>query len=633
MNETGLVIRRHAGLMAAVAVTALGLAVGYLWHFAAAGGGVSLLIGLVLTGVGAFHALAWADARTPLLVADDTGIRTRLGAAWTGVPWSQIERVEVDERGRVSDGHVAVVTPAADQLLAAGWRSRLGAAVNRWFYDSPLVVPFGLTTTVTVVDVPATLSRLAAGRAPVVVLDGTVDEPEPTVALTGGHRQHAPDERLPAQRDLAEAENFRSAGSAAMPENDDQDSTSDELAPTSGLPSTDGDGKTAEQPVAQPRKSRLPFIAAREAGPPLPLAKVVAALRSYPARREDVTIPFRHEPATDGSLALSRQYLDEPTEPLPEIEQLRRRRDEAPDIRISNVELIIDATTDMSARAMSKVRRSAPLAASTEMTHGGESVSPADLPAADHLVIGGELRRARERLGLDVDELAERTRIRPYVIESIEVDDFRPCGGDFYARGHLRMLARILGLEVAPLMQAYDEQFATSPINPKAVFDAELATGPTGLVRGGSARSGWGGWAGLSAAVLVLVLIWGVAKYLADGTGASVTAAPPTQNSAGLGSPGPGNKLLPKPEPATARVRLAAVGGGSRVVVKDRKGGVIFAGVLTDGTARMVEGLAPLHVMAVDGGVIRIGTQGKSLGYIGAAGVRSRHPISAPAAD
>ncbi len=634
MNETGLVIRRHAGLMAAVAVTALGLAVGYLWHFAAAGGGVSLLIGLVLTGVGAFHAVAWADARTPLLVADDTGIRTRLGAAWTGVPWSQIERVEVDERGRVTDGHVAVVTPAADQLLAAGWRSRLGAAVNRWFYDSPLVVPFGLTTTVTVVDVPATLSRLAAGRAPVVVLDGTVDEPEPTVALTGGHRQqHAPDEWVPAQRDLAEAENFRSAGSAAMPENDDQDSTSDELAPTSGLPSTDGDGNPAEPPVVQPRKSRLPFIAAREAGPPLPLAKVVAALRSYPARREDVTIPFRHEPATDGSLALSRQYIDEPTEPLPEFEQLRRRHEESPDIRISNVELIIDATTDMSARAMSKVRRSAPLAASTEMTHGGESVSPADLPAADHLVIGGELRRARERVGLDVDELAERTRIRPYVIESIEVDDFRPCGGDFYARGHLRMLARVLGLEVEPLMQAYDEQFATSPINPRAVFDAELATGATGLVRGGSARGGWGGWAGLSAAVLVLVLIWGVAKYLADGTGAPVTAAPPTQNSAGLGSPGPGNKPLPKPEPATARVRLAAVAGGSRVVVKDRKGGVIFAGVLTDGTARMVEGLAPLHVMAVDGGVIRIGTQGKSLGYIGETGVRSRHLIAAPAAD
>ncbi len=642
MNETGLVIRRHAGLMAAVAVTALGLAVAYLWHFVAAGGGIPLLIGVVLAGVGLFHAFAWADARTPLLVADDTGIRTRLGAEWTGVPWSQIERVEVDERGRLTDGHVAVVTPAADALIQTGWRSRLGAAVNRWFYDAPLVVPFGLSTTVTAVDVPAALTRLAAGRAPVVVLDETMDEPEPTVALTGGlARPSTTDERVPAQRDLVEAENFRSAGSAAMPEIDEQDSICDELAPTSGLPNTGDDDEPAAHPAAHPavqpaspRRPRLPFIAAREAAPPLPLARVVAALRSYPARREDITIPFRQDPTTEGALALSQAYRDEPTAPLPELEQLRRRSGDETQAPMSNVELIIDATTDMSARAMSKVRRSAPLAASTEMTHGGESVSPADLPATDDLVIGGQLRTAREALGLTIDELAERTRIRPYVIESIEVDDFRPCGGDFYARGHLRMLARILGLEVEPLVQAYDDQFATSPINARAVFDAEIATGATGLVRGGSTRAGWGGgWAGLVAAVLVLVLVWGVAKYLADGTGAPVSTVRPTQNSAGLGSPGPGNKPLPKPEPATARVRLAAVGGGSRVVVKDHKLRVIFAGVLTDGSSRMVEGPAPLHVMAVDGGVIRIGTQGKTLGYIGTTGVRSRHLIPAPAAD
>ena len=55
--------------------------------------------------------------------------------------------------------------------------------------------------------------------------------------------------------------------------------------------------------------------------------------------------------------------------------------------------------------------------------------------------------------GSRVDQLAERTRIRPHVIESIEVDDFAPCGGDFYARGHLRTLARVLGVDAAPLLR------------------------------------------------------------------------------------------------------------------------------------------------------------------------------------
>ena len=72
-------------------------------------------------------------------------------------------------------------------------------------------------------------------------------------------------------------------------------------------------------------------------------------------------------------------------------------------------------------------------------------------PAADP-VVGPELVAARTRLGLTVDQLAERTRIRPHVIESIEVDDFAPCGGDFYARGHLRTLARVLGVDAAPLL-------------------------------------------------------------------------------------------------------------------------------------------------------------------------------------
>ncbi|MBA3264917.1 MAG: helix-turn-helix domain-containing protein, partial [Nocardioidaceae bacterium] len=67
-------------------------------------------------------------------------------------------------------------------------------------------------------------------------------------------------------------------------------------------------------------------------------------------------------------------------------------------------------------------------------------------------MIGGEIAEARQRLRLSIDELADRTRIRPYVIESIEADNFGPCGGDFYARGHLRMLARVLGLDGDPLV-------------------------------------------------------------------------------------------------------------------------------------------------------------------------------------
>jgi hypothetical protein len=131
-------------------------------------------------------------------------------------------------------------------------------------------------------------------------------------------------------------------------------------------------------------------------------------------------------------------------------------------------------------------------------------------PAYDP-VIGPELTAARTRLGLSVDELAERTRIRAHVIESIEVDDFAPCGGDFYARGHLRTLARILGKDPAPLLATFEERYATAPVNARRVFEAELATGMTGSMRATSGGPSWGLLVGL---VLVLALVWGLLRLV-----------------------------------------------------------------------------------------------------------------------
>ncbi|MGI8992711.1 MAG: hypothetical protein ACR2FP_00280, partial [Nocardioidaceae bacterium] len=139
-----VVIRRRAGLMGLIAVAALAMAAAYLWRFSQTQGAVELLLGSVLGIVAIAHALAFGDARTPLLVADETGLRVRLGGDWIGLTWHQVERIEVDERGRVADGHVAVLAADLGEALdEATWRGRLGARFNRFAYDAPLVVPFG----------------------------------------------------------------------------------------------------------------------------------------------------------------------------------------------------------------------------------------------------------------------------------------------------------------------------------------------------------------------------------------------------------------------------------------------------------------------------------------------------------
>ena len=55
--------------------------------------------------------------------------------------------------------------------------------------------------------------------------------------------------------------------------------------------------------------------------------------------------------------------------------------------------------------------------------------------------IGATLAAARRRAGLTVSEVSRHTRVREPIIRGIEHNDFSACGGDFYARGHIRSRA------------------------------------------------------------------------------------------------------------------------------------------------------------------------------------------------
>jgi len=70
--------------------------------------------------------------------------------------------------------------------------------------------------------------------------------------------------------------------------------------------------------------------------------------------------------------------------------------------------------------------------------------------------IGETLAAARHQAGLTVADVSERTRIRPTIIRAIEDNDYTSCGGDFYARGNIRDMARVVGIDPEPLIREYD---------------------------------------------------------------------------------------------------------------------------------------------------------------------------------
>ena len=73
--------------------------------------------------------------------------------------------------------------------------------------------------------------------------------------------------------------------------------------------------------------------------------------------------------------------------------------------------------------------------------------------------IGEEIRAARKGADLTIAEVADRAKLRSAVLEAIENDDFSLCGGDTYARGHLKVIAGILKIDSVSLLEKFDEKF------------------------------------------------------------------------------------------------------------------------------------------------------------------------------
>jgi hypothetical protein len=193
------------------------------------------------------------------------------------------------------------------------------------------------------------------------------------------------------------------------------------------------------------------------------------------------------------------------------------------------------------------------------------------------------------------------------VIESIEIDDFAPCGGDFYARGHLRTLARILGVDAAPLLRSYDKHYSDAPIDARRVFEAELAT-----VAGGSIRGTRGGlnWSVLVAAVMAAVLVWSIARLIVDGP-VELDRAPVLN-----GSPSHGQGAGAAPE---VPVVFTAAGGGTKLKVRDGQGDLVFDGDLAFGQSASLDVSPPIRVWASDGSVTAT-IDGEERGALGETG-------------
>ncbi|CAB4613604.1 unannotated protein [freshwater metagenome] len=77
------------------------------------------------------------------------------------------------------------------------------------------------------------------------------------------------------------------------------------------------------------------------------------------------------------------------------------------------------------------------------------------------MTLGSTIRDAREAARISLESLSDSTSIRMGLLTEMENNNFAHCGGDTYARGHLRTIANRIGLNPQILLDLYDDQHST----------------------------------------------------------------------------------------------------------------------------------------------------------------------------
>jgi cytoskeleton protein RodZ len=235
------------------------------------------------------------------------------------------------------------------------------------------------------------------------------------------------------------------------------------------------------------------------------------------------------------------------------------------------------------------------------------------------MALGSTLANARLRAGLSIEDVASATRVRGTLVRGIEAEDFRGCGGDVYARGHIRAIARLLGIASEPLIREFDENFAEEAVTVAQVFEADRT-----VIR---ERRGMN-WSVAMATGVVAVVAITATSLINRGSDADVAAplptrtvevspTQPTTDQPGTDDPAPQETGIE----ANARGVLVQMSfSGSSWIRVSNGQRVVFEGIEGPGSTRTFQDDGPLSVVLGNAGAVRLVVNGDDLGTAGTAG-------------
>ena len=236
----------------------------------------------------------------------------------------------------------------------------------------------------------------------------------------------------------------------------------------------------------------------------------------------------------------------------------------------------------------------------------------------EFMTLGALIAKARKEAGLSVEDIVASTNLRATLIHEIEKNDFSHCGGQTYARGHVRNIAHALHADEKEFVRIFDEEQSEAGRSIQSlVVKNNILRHPRG-----KRKISWKAllvisFACLGIAGLIQILISNISPSGVSALNTKVSATPAASSSS----------ASPKPSEQTTfssgtgvEVVVNAARASSWLFVSDASGRTLFSGQLLRGESRTFTTDTRLDLKIGNAGGVNLQVNGKQIAPIGVDG-------------
>jgi len=231
--------------------------------------------------------------------------------------------------------------------------------------------------------------------------------------------------------------------------------------------------------------------------------------------------------------------------------------------------------------------------------------------------LGSLIAKARKDAGLSLEDLAAKTNIRISVLSEIEKDNFSHCGGETYARGHVRNIASILKVDQKEFIRLYEEEQGGEVRSMKDLLIENSVMRLPAEARKVS-------WKVLVMISVVSLFAVGIAQVVISNVNTNdVVSAVPSASASPTAAESPSAEPSAQNTFSTGtgvEVVINATRAKSWLFVSDDAGRVLFSGQIPRGAVKVFSSDSQLNLKVGNAGGVDLKVNGKKVAAIGIDG-------------